>query len=318
LHRRLSLGDGALSYILTGADAQYEYHINFPARKLATTMEWEDLVLHESTAIHLKELLTWPAHGRKLVEELEMAKNIQKGYRALFYGPSGTGKILMAALFGKRINKPVYRIDLAQLVSKYIEETEKNLEKIFSAAELGNLALSIPGMIPELIEEGKNQIYNKICEVLQQWADKDAFNQGKDVGVLLGQVLFEIIIAILGTKGVDKLAKVSGSGKLATLFKNGKLMKLTKALDKLVELKNRLYILLKGTKYDDVIKLLSGRKNIIVEKTVKELAEKGLQQISEEVTELTIKKVIKESLKDIENETEKKYRRNFLKRLREK
>lgn len=64
-----------------------------------------------------------------------MVKNIQPGYRALFYGPSGTGKTLTAALIGKKIGKSVYRIDLSQLVSKYIGETEKNLEKIFNAAE---------------------------------------------------------------------------------------------------------------------------------------------------------------------------------------
>ena len=62
-------------------------------------------------------------------------RHIQPGYRALFYGPSGTGKTLTTALIGKKIEKPVYRVDLSQLVSKYIGETEKNLEKIFIAAE---------------------------------------------------------------------------------------------------------------------------------------------------------------------------------------
>jgi hypothetical protein len=134
-HRQLRLSDRALSYILTGEDEPYEYSPDFPARRLTTKMEWQDLVLHESTAFQLKELLAWPDHGEKLINKLEMGKNIQPGYRALFYGPSGTGKTLTAALIGKRVNKPVYRIDLSQLVSKYVGETEKNLEKIFNAAE---------------------------------------------------------------------------------------------------------------------------------------------------------------------------------------
>jgi hypothetical protein len=134
-HRQLILSDSALSYILTGEDVRYEYSADFPARQLTTAMEWEDLVLTESTVFHLKELLAWPDYGRKLIDELQMAKNIQSGYRALFHGPPGTGKTLTAALFGKKVNRPVYRIDLSQLVSKYIGETEKNLEKIFTAAE---------------------------------------------------------------------------------------------------------------------------------------------------------------------------------------
>lgn len=134
-HRQLSLSDRALSYILTGEDVPYEYSPEFPARRLTTLLEWQDLVLHESTAFQLKELLSWPEHGGKLLDELQMGKHIQRGYRALFYGPPGTGKTLTAALIGKKVNKPVYRIDLSQLVSKYVGETEKNLEKIFSAAE---------------------------------------------------------------------------------------------------------------------------------------------------------------------------------------
>jgi hypothetical protein len=135
LQAPLKLNDSALSFILTGEDVRYEYGADFPARELTTLMDWEDLVLHESTALQLQEILLWPEWGSKLLGDLEMARNIQPGYRALFYGPSGTGKTLTAALLGKKVNKPVYRIDLSQLVSKYIGETEKNLEKIFTAAE---------------------------------------------------------------------------------------------------------------------------------------------------------------------------------------
>jgi SpoVK/Ycf46/Vps4 family AAA+-type ATPase len=53
----------------------------------------------------------------------------------MFHGPAGTGKTLTAALLGRQFGKEVYKIDLSQVVSKYIGETEKNLENIFSKAE---------------------------------------------------------------------------------------------------------------------------------------------------------------------------------------
>jgi SpoVK/Ycf46/Vps4 family AAA+-type ATPase len=59
----------------------------------------------------------------------------------LFYGPPGTGKTLTASLLGKMFNLDVYRIDLSMVISKYIGETEKNLEKVFKRAENKNWIL---------------------------------------------------------------------------------------------------------------------------------------------------------------------------------
>lgn len=134
INKNLCLSDEAINAMLTGKDIEYEYSYDFPANKLETELDWDDLVLSKTTFQSLKELIAWSTHGHKLVNELNMSKNIQLGYRALFYGPSGTGKTLSAALVGKKVGKPVYRIDLSQLVSKYIGETEKNLEKIFKVA----------------------------------------------------------------------------------------------------------------------------------------------------------------------------------------
>jgi SpoVK/Ycf46/Vps4 family AAA+-type ATPase len=64
-----------------------------------------------------------------------------KGYRVLFYGPPGTGKSLTATLMGKECGKNVYRIDLSQIVSKYIGETEKNLSTLFQLSENKNWIL---------------------------------------------------------------------------------------------------------------------------------------------------------------------------------
>lgn len=63
-----------------------------------------------------------------------MARKLKPGYRALFHGPSGTGKTLTASLLGKYTGKPVFRVDLSTVVCKYIGETEKNLERLFQKA----------------------------------------------------------------------------------------------------------------------------------------------------------------------------------------
>jgi hypothetical protein len=83
-HRQLALSDQALSLILTGEDVRHEYCVDFPARRLTTSTDWEDLVLPSVTALGLKELLAWPETGSKLIDQLQMGKHIQRGYRALF------------------------------------------------------------------------------------------------------------------------------------------------------------------------------------------------------------------------------------------
>lgn len=77
----------------------------------------------------------------KLVSDLTVKDHINKirkikpGYKVLFHGPTGTGKTLAAALIGKQTGMPVYRVDLSAVFSKYIGETEKNIERLFKNAE---------------------------------------------------------------------------------------------------------------------------------------------------------------------------------------
>lgn len=108
---------------------------DFPAKYISTQMEWTDLILNPKTEQQLNDIKIWLDHNACFMNEWGMAKRIKPGYRALFYGPPGTGKTLTATLLGKQFSKDVYRIDLSQVVSKYIGETEKNLEKVFNKAE---------------------------------------------------------------------------------------------------------------------------------------------------------------------------------------
>jgi SpoVK/Ycf46/Vps4 family AAA+-type ATPase len=91
-----------------------------------TNLSWNDLTLHTETLQQVNEI-------KKQLKTLSSAK--AGGQIVLFHGPAGTGKTLTAALLGKEFNKPVYRVDLSKVVSKYIGETEKNLNAVFADAE---------------------------------------------------------------------------------------------------------------------------------------------------------------------------------------
>jgi SpoVK/Ycf46/Vps4 family AAA+-type ATPase len=98
-------------------------------------MTWDDAVLPPGTRQQIADIGAWLEHQHQVAADQNLARKVKPGYRVLFYGPPGTGKTLTAALLGKQHNKEVYRIDLSQIVSKYIGETEKNLEAVFRRAE---------------------------------------------------------------------------------------------------------------------------------------------------------------------------------------
>ncbi len=120
--------------LTTGTVPPPRLSTQFPAEKLETKLSWNDLVLSEKTMLQIKELEIWLQHNEHLFKNWGMEKRLKPGYRVLFHGPAGTGKTLTASLLGKYTNKPVYRIDLSTVVSKYIGETEKNLSNLFNKA----------------------------------------------------------------------------------------------------------------------------------------------------------------------------------------
>lgn len=131
---RIVMSQEWVEYFLTGDMPPLTFSQDFPATLLSTKMEWGDLVLHSYTSDLLQDIKNWLDHHKKLYEDEILSPKIKQGYRALFYGPPGTGKTLTVSLLGKEFKKPVYRIDLSMVVSKYIGETEKNLSKVFDKA----------------------------------------------------------------------------------------------------------------------------------------------------------------------------------------
>ena len=109
------------------------------AQRIETQASWEDLVLPEKQKKTLQEIEAHLRQRSKVYEEWGFAGGERKGLgiSALFSGQSGTGKTMAASVLAKKLNLDLYRIDLSAVVSKYIGETEKNLRRIFDAAETG-------------------------------------------------------------------------------------------------------------------------------------------------------------------------------------
>ncbi|MHC1775859.1 MAG: ATP-binding protein [Lentimicrobium sp.] len=130
-----------VEFISSGRISKPRFSADFPAEHIETEMEWNDLVLHNSTRKQLTEIENWINHNETLMKDATIRKRVKPGYRVLFYGPPGTGKTLAATLLGKQTGKAVFRIDLSRVISKYIGETEKNLSGLFDRAEDKNWIL---------------------------------------------------------------------------------------------------------------------------------------------------------------------------------
>ncbi|WP_147373073.1 ATP-binding protein, partial [Calidithermus terrae] len=113
------------------------------AQRVEAAATWADLVLPAHEQRLLRELAAQVRQRSRVYERWGFARKGQRGLgiSALFAGPSGTGKTLAAEVLAAELGLDLYRIDLAQVVSKYIGETEKNLRRVFDAAEGGGAIL---------------------------------------------------------------------------------------------------------------------------------------------------------------------------------
>jgi ATPase family associated with various cellular activities (AAA) len=138
---RLILDPEYVELFLHGRVTTPKFSADFPAERVTTALEWDDLVLPNSTTRQIGDIHNWIQHQSTLMIDWGMARHIKPGFRTLFYGPPGTGKTLTATLLGKYTGREVFRIDLSMIVSKYIGETEKNLSKLFDKAQDKNWIL---------------------------------------------------------------------------------------------------------------------------------------------------------------------------------
>ena len=141
LSGQLRVSEEFQSRVLLDVEYKPDYNIGFPAKRITTALNWEDMVLDYRVATEIEEINTWIVSHKTIMEEWGLSRFLKAGYRALFYGPPGTGKTLAATLLGKKNYMDVYRVDLSMIVSKYIGETEKNLARVFDLAENRNWIL---------------------------------------------------------------------------------------------------------------------------------------------------------------------------------
>jgi hypothetical protein len=104
---------------------------------LPATGDWSQLAVCEDTQRDLQELEARCRQRERLASAAggAFAAQLNPGVRALFSGPSGTGKTLAARALAAQLQLDIYRLDLSAVVNKYIGETEKNLNQVFSRAE---------------------------------------------------------------------------------------------------------------------------------------------------------------------------------------
>lgn len=129
--------------LFTAARMHSNPHLAGLARKIVPRYTWEDIVLPADQLCLLREIVA-TVHGRpKVLDEWGVGRKLapNRGLSALFAGPPGTGKTMAAEVIAAELGLDLYKIDLSTVVSKYIGETEKNLERIFHEAETSNAIL---------------------------------------------------------------------------------------------------------------------------------------------------------------------------------
>ncbi|MFE5842556.1 ATP-binding protein [Streptomyces niveus] len=133
---RLAGGELTPDHVRRGARAQNAAGLDRLARRIEPTVTWRDLVLPPETHTQLRELTARARHRDRVLGEWGMRPGggRGRGVSALFAGDSGTGKTMSAEVIASDLGLDLYTVDLATVIDKYVGETEKNLERIFTEA----------------------------------------------------------------------------------------------------------------------------------------------------------------------------------------
>ena len=118
-------------------------HIAVLGNLVQDNQSWDDIVLPDDTRDSIREMIARVRHRHTVLDEWGFRDKLSKGIgmAALFSGPPGTGKTMVAGIIARELGQELYQIDLSRVVSKWIGETEKNLAKVFDAAEGSNVML---------------------------------------------------------------------------------------------------------------------------------------------------------------------------------
>jgi len=133
----------SLSDLYRGCKAQSNQKLSSMAKKIEPRYTWEEIILPNDVKEQLKEISSHVKYRETVYSDwgFDRKLSLGKGLNILFSGTSGTGKTMAAEIIGREVGLDLYKIDLSSLVSKYIGETEKNLNKIFKEAQTSNAIL---------------------------------------------------------------------------------------------------------------------------------------------------------------------------------
>jgi SpoVK/Ycf46/Vps4 family AAA+-type ATPase len=129
--------------LFAAARARTSEQLRHLAKKIEPRHTWSDLVLPPDPVTQLHEMCDQMRYRPLVLGEwgFDRKLSLGKGLNALFAGPSGTGKTMAAEVIACDLGLDLYKIDLSTVVSKYVGETEKNMERIFTAARNSNAIL---------------------------------------------------------------------------------------------------------------------------------------------------------------------------------
>jgi len=143
LWRNPENGQVKIEDLYAACRAKSNQNLSRLAKKIQPKYAWDDIILPPDRKMQLREMCGYLKHRPLVYGEwgFERKLSLGKGLSALFHGISGTGKTMAAEIMANEFQLDLYKIDLSQVVSKYIGETEKNLDKIFTEAETSNAIL---------------------------------------------------------------------------------------------------------------------------------------------------------------------------------
>ncbi|MDE3203550.1 MAG: ATP-binding protein [Acidobacteriota bacterium] len=143
LHALMDGGEVRAEHLRSGARAQNGAGLERLSRRIHPNVGWDDLVLASSTADALQELAARARQRPRVLDEWGMRPGggRGRGITVLFAGDSGTGKTMSAEVVAGDLGLDLYTVNLATVVDKYVGETEKNLERIFTEADGVNAVL---------------------------------------------------------------------------------------------------------------------------------------------------------------------------------
>lgn len=134
VHSTLPLVDGDLSRAVRRLADHRLFELG---NRTSPTRTWDDLVVESDCLDELRHLADRYRQASRVRELPGVGRHVPPGLLAVFAGPSGTGKTLAAEVIAGDLGLELVKIDLSTVVSKYIGETEKNLEEVFDAASVG-------------------------------------------------------------------------------------------------------------------------------------------------------------------------------------